>query len=58
MSRATAIRALSAVLKVAEVSGIHATLKGLRHSFVLSHMENKTPPVVIHKLIEWFQLTC
>lgn len=53
MSRATASRAISAVMKEAEIKGIHATPKGLRHSFVLSHMEKKTPPVVIQMLIGW-----
>lgn len=53
MSRATASRAISAVMKEAEINGIHATPKGLRHSFVLSHMEKRTPPVVIRKIVGW-----
>lgn len=53
MSRSTASRAISAIMDEAGIEGIHATPKGLRHSFVLSHMEKRTPPVVIQKLIGW-----
>jgi integrase len=53
MSRATASRVIAAIMKEADITGIHATPKGLRHSFVLSHMEKRTPPVVIQKLVGW-----
>jgi len=36
-----------------EIEVIYATPKGLRHSFVLSHLEKRTPLIVIQKLIGW-----
>lgn len=51
--RTTAWRAITDVMAKAEVSGIQATPKGLRHSFVIHHQELGTPDHMIQRWLGW-----
>jgi len=41
------------VMKVADIRGVQATAKGIRHSFVIAHQQNKTPAHMIQKWAGW-----
>jgi len=41
------------VMKKADIEGVQATAKGLRHSFVIAHQQNKTPAHMIQKWAGW-----
>lgn len=46
-SRTTAWKTITRVMATAEISGIQATPKGLRHSFAIKHQLLKTPETMI-----------
>ena len=52
-SRTTAWRTISTVMATAEIEGVQATPKGLRHSFVIQHQELGTPEHMIQKWAGW-----
>ena len=49
-NRQTGWAAVKTVMEKAGIKGAQATPKGLRHSFVIAHQQNKTPP---HMIQEW-----
>lgn len=53
MSRTTAWRAITEVMKGASIEGDQATPKGLRHSFVIAHMIRRTPEHMIQRWLGW-----
>lgn len=41
------------VMEKAEIAGVQATPKGLRHSFVIAHQQNRTPGNMIQQWLGW-----
>jgi len=52
-SRQWGYKQIKKVMAVAEISGVQATPKGLRHSFVITHQQSKTPAHMIQKWAGW-----
>ena len=53
MGRTTAWRAIASVMEKAEIAGLQATPKGLRHSFVIYHQQLNTPDHMIQNWLGW-----
>ena len=49
-NRKTGWSAIKSVMEKAGIEGVQATAHGLRHSFVIAHQQNKTPPHMIQEL--------
>jgi len=52
-SRQWGYNQIKKVMKEAKIFGVQATPKGLRHSFVIAHQENKVPGHMIQKWAGW-----
>ncbi|MEM1135017.1 MAG: site-specific integrase [Bacteroidota bacterium] len=52
-NRKSGWRHIKAVMGEAEIEGVQATPKGLRHSFVIAHQQNKTPANMIQSWLGW-----
>ena len=53
MGRTTAWRVITTTMEAASISGLQATPKGLRHSFVIHHQQLNTPDHMIQKWLGW-----
>lgn len=52
-NRVTGWASIKKVMKKAEIEGIQATPKGLRHSFAIAHQEMGTPEHMIQRWLGW-----
>ncbi|MEN0045675.1 MAG: site-specific integrase [Bacteroidota bacterium] len=52
-NRKTGWSAIKSVMEKAGIEGAQATAHGLRHSFVIAHQQNKTPPHMIQEWAGW-----
>lgn len=52
-NRKTGWSTIKSVMDKAGIEGAQATAHGLRHSFVIAHQQNKTPPHMIQAWAGW-----